>query len=143
VNVKVRKTSPGARLPKMEHEGDSGFDLYSTEDVLLKPMERRLVGTGIALSFGKGFEAQVRPKSGLAINHGITLLNTPGTIDSGYRGEVKVVVANLGEKEYRIEKGSKIAQLVFCRVEAPEIVEVAELENTARGSGGFGSTGLK
>lgn len=140
--VKVKRLAPEARLPKIEHEGDAGFDLYSIEDAVLAPMERRLVGTGISMSFESGYEAQVRPKSGLAIEHGITLLNTPGTIDAGYRGEVKVIVINLGEKEHRIEKGKKICQVVFKKVEAPRIVEVGELEASSRGKGGFGSTGL-
>jgi len=130
-------------MPKVEHHGDAGFDLYSNEEIILKPMQRALVGTGIAMAFEKGFEAQVRPKSGLAINHGLTLLNTPGTIDSGYRGEVKVILANLGETEYKIEKGKKIAQVVFNKIEEPEIEEVKELDSTSRGEGGFGSTGLE
>lgn len=141
--VRVKKLHPEAKLPKQEHEGDAGFDLYTLEDVVLKPLERKLVGTGIAIALEKGYEAQVRPKSGLAIEHGITMLNTPGTIDAGYRGEIKAIVINLGEKEYRIEKGRKICQLVFNRVEHPVIVESQELEGTARGQGGFGSTGLK
>lgn len=129
-------------MPKLEHEGDAGFDLYSTEDAILKPMQRKLIPTGISMAIEKGYEAQIRPKSGLAIEHGITLLNTPGTIDAGYRGEIKVIVINLGEKEYRIEKGKKICQVVFNKIEHPEIIEVQELEASSRGKGGFGSTGL-
>jgi len=130
-------------MPKVEHEGDAGFDLYSNEQATLKPMERKLIGTGISIAFEKGYEAQVRPKSGLAINHGLTLLNTPGTIDSGYRGEVKVIMANLSDKEYKIEKGKKICQVVFNKIEEPELEEVEELEDSSRGEGGFGSTGLE
>src|SRR3989338_9822468 len=141
--VKVKRLVPQAKIPKIEHEGDAGFDLYSNEDATLLPMQRKLIGTGISISFESGYEAQVRPKSGLAINDGITLLNTPGTIDAGYRGEVKVIVINLGQKEYRIEKGKKICQVVFIKVEHPEISEVEELETSSRGKGGFGSTGLK
>lgn len=141
--VKVRKLVPEARLPKLEHEGDAGFDLYSIESATLKPMERKLVRTGISVELEKGFEGQVRPKSGLAAEHGITMLNTPGTIDAGYRGEIKAIVINFGEREYRIEAGKKICQLVFSRIEHPEIVEVVELAESKRGSGGFGSTGLK
>ena len=134
---------PEAKIPKIEHDGDAGFDLYSVEDVALAPMERKLVGTGISISFSHGFEAQIRPKSGLAINHGITLLNSPGTIDAGYRGEIKVIMANLGDKEYKVGKGKKICQVVFNKIETPEIEEVNELEESARGKGGFGSTGLE
>ena len=143
MKVKVLRLSGDAKLPKLEHPGDSGLDLYSCEDATLRPMERKLIGTGISISFERGFEAQVRPKSGLALEHGVTMLNTPGTIDSGYRGEVRVIVINLGEKEYRIEKGRKICQLVFSRVEQPEIEEVEALDETSRGKGGFGSTGLR
>ncbi len=140
--VKVKRLSPEAKMPKLEHEGDAGFDLYSVEDAVLKPMQRKLVGTGISIEIEKGYEAQVRPKSGLAIENGITMLNTPGTIDAGYRGEIKVIVINLGEKEYRIEKGKKIAQIVFSKVETPKLLEVNELEPSSRSNRGFGSTGL-
>ena len=143
MKVSVKRISPDAKLPKLEHVGDAGFDLYSTQDETLKPLERKLIGTGISMSIEHGYEAQIRPKSGLAIEHGITMLNTPGTIDAGYRGEVKVIVINLGQKEYRIEKGKKICQVVFNKVEHPEISEVEELETSSRGKGGFGSTGLK
>jgi len=143
LKVKVKKLVEEAKVPKIAHEGDAGFDLYSIEEINLKPMQRALVRTGISISFDKGFEAQIRPKSGLAINHGLTLLNTPGTIDAGYRGEIKVIIANLGEKEYLIEKGKKICQVVFNKIEEPEIEEVKELDETTRGEGGFGSTGLE
>ncbi|MCR4369357.1 MAG: dUTP diphosphatase [archaeon] len=142
MKVLVKRIDPNAKIPKIEHEGDAGFDLYSNETIVLRPMERRLVPTGISMAFPKGFEAQIRPKSGLAINHGITLLNTPGTIDAGYRGEVKVIVANFGGEEYTIEKGKKIAQVVFNKIEQPELEVVGELDETSRGKGGFGSTGL-
>jgi len=143
VIVKVKKLDAEVKTPKVEHEGDAGFDLYANETTSLKPMERKLIATGISIAFDKGYEAQVRPKSGLAINHGITLLNTPGTIDAGYRGEVKVIMANLSDKEYLIEKGKKIAQVVFNKIEEPELIEVEELEESSRGKGGFGSTGLE
>ncbi|HLC92575.1 MAG TPA: dUTP diphosphatase [archaeon] len=142
MNVEVRRIVPQARLPKLEHEGDAGFDLYSIEDAILKPLERKLVRTGISIALEHGFEAQVRPKSGLAIEHGITMLNSPGTIDAGYRGEIKVIVINLGNKEYKIEAGKKICQLVFNKIETAQIVEVQELRDSKRGEGGFGSTGL-
>src|SRR3989338_8637875 len=142
MNVEVRRIVPQARLPKLEHEGDAGFDLYSIEDAILKPLERKLVRTGISIALEHGFEAQVRPKSGLAIEHGITMLNSPGTIDAGYRGEIKVIVINLGEKEYKIEKGKKICQVVFNKIEHPQIIEAQELEASSRGSGGFVFTDL-
>ncbi len=128
-------------MPKIEHHGDAGFDLYSNEDTTLKPGERKLIGTGIAMAFDKGYEAQVRPKSGLAIKHGLSMVNTPGTIDAGYRGEVKVILINHGEENYTVEKGKKICQIVFNKIEEPEIEEVEELDKTTRGEGGFGSTG--
>lgn len=126
----------------MAHRGDSGFDLFSNETGHIKPGEIKLVSTGIKISIPEGFEAQVRPKSGLALKYGISVLNTPGTIDSGYRGEVKVILVNLGKEDYIIKKGKKIAQLVFARVECPELVESSELDETKRSNGGFGSTGL-
>lgn len=140
--VKVKKLAEDAKVPKMEHEDDAGFDLYSNEETILNKGERKLISTGISVAIPKGYEGQVRPKSGLAIKHGITMLNTPGTIDAGYRGEVKVIVINLGEEEYKIEKGKKICQMVFNKIEKPEIEEVKELEGSGRGEGGFGSTGL-
>lgn len=142
VKVGVLKLSKTAVLPKREHDGDSGLDLFADENVVIGQGEWKLVGTGIALEMEKGIEAQVRPKSGLAAKHGITMLNSPGTIDSGYRGEVKVIVANFGKKPYRVEKGQKIAQLVFAKVESVELKELNAVSQTGRGSGGFGSTGL-
>lgn len=139
--VKIKKTHPDAKIPRLAHEGDAGYDIYANEDVVLKPLERKLVGTGIAVAIPIGFEGQVRPKSGLALGHGITMLNTPGTIDAGYRGEIKAIVINLGDKEYKIEKGKKICQLVFNKIEHPAIEEVQELDGTSRGADGFGSTG--
>jgi len=140
--VKVKRLSDEAALPSYAHKGDAGMDLYSVEDVELKPGERKLVGTGIKIAVEEGFEAQVRPKSGLAIKEGITVLNTPGTIDSGYRGEVKVILVNLSDKVFEIKKGSKIAQLIFAKVEEAKLEEVEELDETSRNEGGFGSTGL-
>ncbi len=141
--VKVQKISAEARMPEMAHRGDSGFDIFASETVSLKPGERNLVNTGLKIEIPEGLEAQIRPKSGLAINHGISVLNTPGTVDSGYRGEVKVIMANFGEREFFVEKGSKIAQMVFAKVECPVLVEAKELKETKRSVGGFGSTGLK
>jgi len=142
VKVQLKRLNPEAKGLCYAHPGDSGVDLYAVEDHLIKPGERKLIGTGISISVPKGYEAQVRPKSGLAANHGVTVLNTPGTVDSGYRGEVKVIAINLGEQTYTVEKGKKIAQMVFCKVEEAEIEDVEELDDTTRGEGGFGSTGL-
>lgn len=143
MRVLVQKLSGQSKDIGYAHEGDSGLDLYSTQSMELKPLERKLVPTGIKIEMPHGIEAQIRPKSGLAINHGITLLNTPGTIDSSYRGEIKVIAVNLGSENYRIEEGQKIAQMVFAKVEHPELVLVKELGQTTRNEGGFGSTGLK
>lgn len=143
MKVRLKRLNPEAKKLCYAHEGDSGVDLYAVEDHLIKPGERKLIATGISISIPKGYEAQVRPKSGLAANHGVTVLNTPGTVDSGYRGEVKVIAINLGDHAYSVEKGKKIAQLVFCRVEEAEIEDVEDLDETTRGEGGFGSTGLE
>ena len=142
VNIEVQKIKDNAIIPKYAHEGDAGVDLYSTEEYLLKPGERVLVSTGIKVAIPKGYEAQIRPKSGLALKHGISVVNTPGTIDSGYRGEVGVIAVNLGKEEYKIEKGKKVAQMVINKVEEAEFEEVDELDETSRNDGGFGSTGL-
>ena len=141
--VKIKKLTSDAILPTYAHDGDAGMDLFSVEEVVLKSMEVKLVRTGIALSIPNGYEVQIRPKSGLALNHGITLLNTPGTIDSGYRGEIKNIMINLSNKDFKIEKGMKIAQMVFNEVERAILEEVEELDQTKRAGNGFGSTGLK
>ena len=141
VTVKITKTDE-ATMPSYAHDGDSGVDLFSTEDIVLKPLGRTLVPTGLKIAMPPGYEAQVRPKSGLAVKHGISVLNTPGTVDSCYRGEVKVIAVNISNEEYKIEKGKKIAQLVICKVEKAEFEEVKELDDTSRNDGGFGSTGL-
>ena len=142
LTVRVQKLWEG--LPKLayEHEGDSGIDLYAREDVVVNAGERKLIGTGIKIALPKGYEAQVRPKSGLALKHGITVLNTPGTVDSCYRGEVAVILMNHGSAPYKVEKGKKVAQLVFAKVEEAELEFVQELDGTTRNSGGFGSTGI-
>ena len=132
-----------AKLPHYSHNGDSGMDLYSVEDCgVIQPMERKLIRTGIRLEIPVGYEAQIRPKSGLAINHGITHLNTPGTIDSNYRGEIKIILINLGREPYKVEKGKKVGQMIFSKVETAVLEETEELSQTSRGDGGFGSTGL-
>jgi dUTP pyrophosphatase len=142
MQVKVQRIEADAKMPCYAHPGDSGMDLFSVEEIVLQPGERKLVRTGIKISLPKGFEAQVRPKSGIAINNGVTVLNTPGTIDSCYRGEVQVILINLGKEAFKIEKGKKIAQLVIAKVEEAKVKEVDELDETSRSNGGFGSTGL-
>lgn len=142
VNVKIKKIKE-VKTPSYAHEGDAGVDLYSAEDCLLKPMERKLVSTGIKMAVPRGYEGQVRPKSGLAMEHGISLANAVGTIDSGYRGEVRIACINLSDKEFKIEKSSKIAQMVFNKVEEVVFEEVEDLDTTTRNEGGFGSTGLR
>ena len=130
-------------LPSRQTTGSAGFDLASAEpDFVLAPGERRLVSTGLAVEIPPGIEGQVRPRSGLALRHGITMPNAPGTIDSDYRGEVRVILQNLGSEAVTIVRGDRIAQLVFARYETPELVDVTELEQSRRGAGGFGSTGV-
>jgi len=130
-------------LPARQTTGSAGFDLASAEpDFVLAPGERRLVSTGLALELPPGIEGQVRPRSGLAFRHGITMPNAPGTIDSDYRGEVRVILQNLGTEPVTIGRGDRIAQLVFARYETPELVDATELEQSSRGAGGFGSTGV-
>ncbi|MBL7055820.1 dUTP diphosphatase [Candidatus Woesearchaeota archaeon] len=128
--------------PKYAHEGDSGVDLYAAESCTLQHLERRAVKTGLKLEIPRGYEGQVRPKSGLALSYGLSHANCVGTIDSCYRGEIRVPLINLGKEPYIVEKGKKIGQLVFAKVEEAEFEEVKELENTTRAEDGFGSTGL-
>ncbi len=133
----------GASLPSYATASSSGMDLRAClpEPVILKPLERRLVPTGIRICIPEGFDAEVRPRSGLAVNSGVTVLNTPGTIDADYRGEVKVILINLGSDPFTIRSGDRIAQVVFHRTSRISWREVKELPQTERGSGGFGSTG--
>lgn len=141
--LKVKRIDKEVPLPSYAHRGDAGLDLFSSEDVVLKPFERRLVGTGIKIEIPEGYAGFVQPKSGRAAKEGLSIVNTPGLIDSGYRGEVKVILINLDpEKDIVIRKGEKIAQLVIQKVEEVEVVEVEELSNSSRGEGGFGSTGI-
>ncbi len=129
-------------LPSYATAGAAGLDLASAEDATLAPLERRLFPTGFAIALPEGFEAQIRPRSGLAYRHGITLPNSPATIDSDYRGELKVALVNLGTEPFRIERGMRIAQLVVAPVAHVELAERESLGDSARGAGGFGSTGL-
>ena len=141
LKIKIKKIAD-AKTPSYAHKGDSGVDLYSAEDYTLKPMERKLVSTGIRIAIPHGYEAQVRPKSGMAVEHGISHANSVGTIDSGYRGEIKVPLINFSDRSYKIEKGRKIGQMVFAKVEEAVFEETDELDSTSRGEGGFGSTGI-
>lgn len=141
--LKIKKLVEDAIIPHYVHEHDSGMDLFSVEETVLLPGERKLIGTGISIELEPGFEGQIRPKSGLAAKSGITVLNTPGTIDAGYRGEIKVILFNSSKEEFKVEKGKKIAQLIIAEVKQAKIKIVNELTNTSRGEGGFGSTGLE
>ncbi len=129
-------------LPAYATSGAAGMDVVSAEDLTLAPGARHAVATGFAMAIPEGYEVQVRPRSGLALKHGITCLNTPGTIDSDYRGEVKVILANLGQEAFAIARGDRIAQLVVAPVQRASCVEVSSLDETERGTGGFGSTGV-
>lgn len=141
LKIKIIKTAD-VKIPAYTHRGDSGMDLYATEECLLEPMERRLIATGLKIAIPFGYEAQIRPKSGLALHHGITHANCIGTIDSSYRGEIKIPIINLSNKPYKVEKGKKIGQMVFAKVEEAIFEEVEELEATTRNEQGFGSTGI-
>ena len=141
MKVLFRKIDADARLPAYAHPGDAGMDVCSVEEAVIGPGGRRLVKTGLVMMLPPDAEAQVRPRSGLALKHGVTVLNTPGTIDAGYRGEVGVILANFGSEPYKVEKGARIAQIVVAPVVRAEIAETTETDETARGAGGFGSTG--
>ena len=144
-NIQIELLNEDAIFPEYAYPTDSGFDLYSTEEVKLAPFGRALVPTGLKLSFDIGYEIQVRPKSGLALKQGITVLNTPGTVDSGYNGEIMVIVFNTNQTEFTIPKGMKIAQAVLCPVINGKYVNlqlVDKIEDKDRGANGFGSTGI-
>ena len=142
MRLRVRRLHPAARIPSRAHPGDAGLDLHSVESVDLAPGERARIATGIAIELPDDHAGWVVPRSGLAARHGVGLVNAPGLIDSGYRGELAVVLINLDrEAAFSVEAGMRIAQLVVSRVAAPEPIEVVELEASARGTGGFGSTG--
>ncbi len=143
MELAVLKLHPEAILPQYEHEDDSGLDLVSIEEKELFPGQSCLIHTGISLALPPNTEAQIRPRSGLALNHQITVLNTPGTIDEGYRGEIAVILINHGEKPFKITPGMRIAQMVICPIIRVKIKAVEQLSNTQRGEGGFGSTGME
>lgn len=142
IEIKFQKLHPDAQVPSYAHIGDAGADVYSVIEVTLQPQNRAAIPTGLAVDIPVGYEIQVRPKSGLALKHGITVLNSPGTVDAGYRGEIQVIVVNLGTEVYTFTKGQKIAQLVLKPVIQAHYTE-GELATSDRGVGGFGSTGLK
>lgn len=131
------------QLPAYETSSSAGLDLraFIDSDIVLKPFERKLIPTGLYIELPDGFEAQIRPRSGLAIKNGITVLNSPGTIDADYRGEIKVILINLGSDDFTIKSGERICQMVIARHEKAEFVEVSEISETERGAGGFGHTG--
>lgn len=140
--IPLKRLDPELPLPKRAHVGDAGADLYAAETVTLAPGQRALVGTGVALALPLGTVGLIHPRSGLAAKHGLSIVNTPGTIDAQYRGELKVCMVNTDRDEaFTIERGMRIAQLVVQRVELVDFVEVDELDDTERGAGGYGSTG--
>ncbi len=142
IKVKV-KAAPGLTPPAYATPGASGMDVRANEAAVIKAHRRGVVGTGLYIELPEGFEAQVRPRSGLALKHGVTVLNAPGTIDSDYRGEIRVILANLGEEDFVVEPGDRIAQIVFAPVTKAELEPADELSETERAGGGFGSTGKK
>ena len=131
----------GARLPERAHPGDAGLDLFAAADVDIPPGEARLVGTGLAIELPPRTEGQIRPRSGLALRHAVTVLNAPGTVDAGYRGEIGILLVNHGREAFRVRHGMRVAQLVVTPVVEVEVVEADALSETARAGDGFGSTG--
>lgn len=141
--LKIQKVHKDAIVPSYAHEGDAGLDLFSVEEVTINPSDSALIKTGIKIELPSQTEAQVRPRSGLALKHKITVLNTPGTIDEGYRGEIGIILINHGKDAFVVEKGMKIAQMVVKPVWYVETCEVENLSDTQRAEGGFGSSGLR
>ncbi len=143
IRIAIQRLPHGENLPLPRYatQGAAGMDVVAAEDLTLAPGARHAVATGFAMAIPVGYEVQVRPRSGLALKHGITCLNTPGTIDSDYRGEIKVILANLGNEDFPIARGDRIAQLVPAPVQRADLDEVTSLDETTRGAGGFGSTG--
>ncbi|MEV4574356.1 dUTP diphosphatase [Nonomuraea jabiensis] len=142
VEVLIQRLDTGLPMPSYAHAGDAGADLYAAEDVELLPGERAIVGTGVAIALPDGYAAFVHPRSGLAAKHGVTLVNAPGTVDAGYRGEIRVTLINTDAKEpFRLQRGDRVAQLVVQRVERAVFSEVERLPGSVRGANGFGSTG--
>ncbi len=142
MKIKIQKIHPNALIPKYQTEGSSGFDLHAVEEVVIKSHSVGLVKIGICLSLEVGYELQVRTRSGLALNHQVVVLNSPGTVDNDYRGEIKVILANLSDKDFKVQIGDRIAQGVVQKTYKAEFIECERLDETSRGSGGFGSTGV-
>jgi dUTP pyrophosphatase len=143
--IQIRKLSNEVLTPKYETLGSSGMDLaaHIEQDIIINPGDKALIPTGFSLSIPRGYEVQIRPRSGLAAKKGITVLNTPGTIDADYRGEIKIILINLSKDKFYVKKGERIAQMVVCPVVQVQLEEVQDLSVTSRGAGGFGSTGVK
>lgn len=144
IDIRIQRLPNGGGLPLPAYasDGAAGMDIVAAETLTLRPGARHAVATGFAMAIPPGYEVQVRPRSGLALKHGVTCLNTPGTIDSDYRGEVKVILANLGDENFEIKRGDRIAQIIPASVQRATFAEVDTLDETARGAGGFGSTGV-
>lgn len=141
LGVKVKILNPDAIIPKYQTEEAAGFDLHSVEEKTVKAGEREVIKTGLAVALPKGYELQVRPRSGLALKNGITVLNTPGTVDSDYRGELMVILFNTSKEDFAVKKGERIAQAIIKEILQADFAVVEELDSTERGAGGFGSTG--
>ncbi len=142
MQLKIKRLSPNAILPKYAHPGDAGMDLYATEGVAIAPHQTALVPTGIAIELPPNTEAQIRPRSGLALKHSITVLNTPGTVDEGYRGEIKIILINHGAETFEVTPGMRIAQMIISPVIYVAVQDAESLSDTVRSEGGFGSSGL-
>ena len=140
-SIKIKRIHEDAILPSYAHEGDAGLDLCSVDDTSIEPGVTKLIHTGLVMELPKGTEAQVRPRSGLALKHSITVLNTPGTIDCGYRGEIGIILINHGKQVFSVQKGMRIAQMVVKPVLEVAVQEVSEISDTQRGANGFGSSG--
>ena len=144
IKIKRLESSTDLPLPDYETEGSSGMDIRASvrEPVLMEPGEIKLIPTGMAVSIPPGYEGQIRPRSGLALKHGVGLINSPGTIDSDYRGEIAIIMINWGEKSFTIRRGDRIAQMIISKVHRADLVEVDDLDSTKRGDGGFGHSGI-
>ena len=144
MKVLIKRLDPGLPLPRFAKAGDAGADVYSRIDIDIAPGERALIPTGVSIALPSGYATFAHPRSGLAIKHGISMVNAPGTIDAGYRGELQIILINLDIQEtFSIKRGDRIAQLIFQKVESPEFVEVEDLPGSGRGTDGFGSTGFR
>lgn len=143
IDVKIKRIHENAKLPMQANPGDAGMDLYSIDAVEIPAGEAKLIKTGLQIELPKGTEAQVRPRSGLALKHSVTVLNSPGTIDEGYRGEIGVILINHGKETFLVEPSMRIAQMVIAHVPTVQLSEVEELSETVRGTSGFGASGMK